>query len=138
MCGVILLTWLQLTRSVCHNFLVLHNDTTKSLKRSITEYFVELGLIWRSKNWSRDELFFESFECHITIRRPVVLDILLQQVGERLGNLGEVLNEPSAIASKTKEASEFLDVLRRFPVDNCFNFLGVHSNTVSGDDMAQI
>ena len=94
------------------------------MKRSITEYFVGLGLIWRSKNRSRDELFFESFECHITIRRPVVVDILLQQVGERLGNLGEVLNEPSAIASKTKEASELLDVLRGFPVDNRFNFLG--------------
>src|SRR6187399_3171251 len=135
MCGVVL-SWVQLTRSVCHNSLVLHKLTTKSLKRSITEYFVGLGLIWSSENWSRDELFFESFECHFTIWRPVVLDILLQQVGKRLGNLGEVLNEPSTIAGKTKKASELLDVLRSIPVDNCFNFLGVYRNTVSGDDMA--
>src|SRR6187401_3834790 len=116
MCGIVLLTWLELTRSVCHNSLILHKHTTKTLKRSITEYSVGLGLIWRSKNWSRDELFFESFECHFTIRRPVVLDILLQQVGKRLGNLGEVLNEPSAIASETKEGSELLDILWGFPV----------------------
>ena len=108
------------------------------MKRSITEYFVGLGLIWRSENWSRDELFFESFECHFTIWRPVVLDILLQQVGERLGNLGEVLNEPSAIASETKEASELLDVLRGFLVDNSFNFLRVDRNTLSRDDIAKI
>ena len=108
------------------------------MKRSITEYFVGLGLIRRSKNRSTNELLFEYFECHITIRRPVVLDILLQQVGERLGNLGEVLNEPSAIASKTKEASELLDVLRGFLVDNSFNFLGVDRNTLSRDDMAKI
>src|SRR6187399_1323609 len=138
MCGVILLIWFQLTRSVCHNLLVLHENTTKSLQRSITKDLIGLGLIRRGKNRSRNELLFECFECHITIRSPRVLDILLQQVGKRLGNLGEVLNEPSAIACETEETSELFDILRRFPVDNSFNLLGVNRNALGRDNMAKI
>ena len=131
MCGIVLLTWLELTRSVCHNSLLLHKHTTKALKRSVTEHFIGLGFIRRSQNWSRNKLLFEGFECHFTLGRPKVFDILLKQVGKRLGNLGEVFNKPSAIAGKTQKAAELLDVLRSFPVDNCFNFLGINRNTVS-------
>ena len=62
----------------------------------------------------------------------------MQQVGKRLGNLGEVLNEPSTIACKTEETSELFDILRRFPLHNSFNLLGVNRNTLGRDNMAKI
>src|SRR5215216_5092145 len=98
MSGVVPFIWLQLARSIGHNFPVLHKNTTKTLQRSITENLVRLGLIRRSKYRSCDEFLLQSIEGHVTLRSPRVFDILLEEVGKRLSNLREVLHKSSAIA----------------------------------------
>ena len=40
--------------------------------------------------------------------------MLLEEVGKRLCNLREILNESLAIACKTKKTAELLDIIRRF------------------------
>ena len=64
--------------------------------------------------------------------------MLLEEVGKRLCNLREILNESSAIACKTKKTTELLDILRRFPIHNCRHLLRINSYALGGDDMAKV
>ena len=59
----------------------------------------------------------------------------MQQVSQRPGNLGEVLDESTAIAGETEKTSDLLDILWRSPIENSLNSLGVDGNTILGDDM---
>ena len=64
--------------------------------------------------------------------------MLLQEVGKRLRDLREVLNEPSRIACEPKEATELLHVLRWFPIHNCRHLLRINSYALGGDDMPKV
>ena len=64
--------------------------------------------------------------------------MLLEEVGKRVCNLREVLNESSAIACKTKKTAELLDILRRYPIHNCRHLLGINSDALGGDDVTKI
>ena len=46
---------------------------------------------------------------------------LLEKVGERFGDLGEVFNEAAAITCQTEEASDLLDDLQRKPKKDCLD-----------------
>ena len=63
--------------------------------------------------------------------------MLLEEVGKRLCNLREILNESSAIACKTKKTAELLDILRRFLIHNCGHLLGVNSDALGRDDVTK-
>jgi hypothetical protein len=85
---------------------------------SITEYLKGLCSIWSNKNWSRSEFLLEELKTFLALRRPKELLIFLEEIGERLGNFGEVLNKAAAITSQTEEASHLLEILRRKPFNN--------------------
>src|SRR3954470_24551088 len=136
--GVVLLVGLQLARSISHNSLLLHQNSTESLKGSITENFIRLGFIRRSQNWSSDEFLLEGVERNVTLRRPDVLCMLLEEVGKRLCNLGEILNESSAIACKSKKTAKLLNILRRFPIHNFGHLLRVNSDALGRDDVPKV
>ena len=136
--GVVLLVGLQLARGISHNFLLLHQHSTETLKGSITENLVGLGLIRRSKDRSCDEFLFESIEGNVTLRSLGILDMLLEEVGERLSNFGEVLDEYSAITCKPKETVELVDVLRSLPVHNCRNLFRIDRNALGRDDVTKV
>ena len=108
------------------------------MERGITKDLVRLGFIRRSQNWSIDEFLFQSVESNITLRRPNVLDVLLEKIRERLRDLRKVFNESSTIACETEEATELLHVLRRFPIHNCRHLLKTHGNALGRDDMTKI
>ena len=98
---------------------------------------VLLSIRW-SKHWGRSQLVFECLETFLTLVCPVKLDTLMQQISQRPGNLGEVLNESTAIAGETEKTSDFLNVLRRSPIENSVNSFRVDGNTILGDDMPKI
>ena len=62
----------------------------------------------------------------------------MQQVGQRPSDLGEVLDESTAIAGETEKTSDLLDILRRSPIENSLNSFRVDGNTILGDDMPKI
>ena len=64
--------------------------------------------------------------------------MLLEEVGKRLGNPREILNESSTIACKPKETAELLHILRRFPIHNCRHLLRINSDALGGDDMTKV
>ncbi len=64
--------------------------------------------------------------------------MLLEEVGKRLRDLREVLNEPSTIACETKEVAELLHVLRWFPIHNCRHLLRIHRYALGRDDMPKV
>ena len=64
--------------------------------------------------------------------------MLLEEVGKRLCNLREILNESSAIACKTKKTAELLDILRRFPIHNCRHLPGINSDALGRVDMTKV
>ena len=66
------------------------------------------------------------------------LDALMQQVSQRPGNLGEVLDESTAVAGETEKTSDLLNVLRRSPIENSLNSFRVDGNTILRDDMPEI
>ena len=138
MSGVVLFIGLQLARGIGHNLLLLHQYSTKTLERGITKDLVRLGFIRRSQNWSSDQFLFQSVESNVTLRRPNVLDVLIEKIRERLRNLGKVFNESSAIACETEETAELLNILRRFPIHNCRHLLRIHRNALGRDDMTKI
>ena len=137
MSGVVLLVGLQLARCISHNFLLLHQHCTKTLKRGITEDLERFGFIRRSQNCS-SEFIFQGVESDVTFRRPNVLHVLLEKVGKRLHDLREVLNKPSTIACKPKEAAELLHILRLFPICNCRHLLRINNYAFGGDDMTKV
>ena len=59
--------------------------------------------------------------------------MLLEEVGKRLCNLREILNESSAIACKTKKTAKLFDILRRLPIHNCGHLLGINSDALGRD-----
>ena len=138
MSGVVLLIGLQLARGISNNFLLLHQHCAKTLERGITKDLVRLGFIRRSQNWSSNQFLFQSVESNITLRRPNVLDVLLEKIRERLRDLRKVFNESSAIACKTEKTAELLHVLRRFPIHNCRHLLRIHGNALGRDNMTKI
>ena len=83
-------------------------------------------------------LLFEGVESNITLRNPDILDMLLVEVGKRLCNLREILNESMTIACKSKETAKLLYILRRFPIHNCRHLLRIHHNALGRDDMTKI
>ena len=64
--------------------------------------------------------------------------MLLEDVGKRLCNLIEILNESLTIACKPKETAELLHILRQFPIHNCRHLLRINSNALGGDDVTKI
>ena len=80
MSGVVLLIGLQLARCISHNFLLLHQHCTDTLERGIAEDLERFGFIRRSQNWSSDQFLFQSVESNVTLRRPNVLDVLLEKI----------------------------------------------------------
>ena len=64
--------------------------------------------------------------------------MLLEEVGKRLCNLTEILNECSTIACKPKETAELLHILRRFPIHSCRHLLRIHGNALGRDDMTKV
>src|SRR3954471_18185866 len=135
---VVLFVGLQLTRGIGHNSLLLHQNSTETLKGSITENFIRLGFVRRSQNWSSDEFLFESVESNVTLRRPDILHMLLEEVGNSLCNLGEILNESSAIACKSKKTAKLLYILRRFPIQNFRHLLRINSDALGRDDVPKV
>ena len=64
--------------------------------------------------------------------------MLLEEVGKRLCNLREILNESSTIACEPKKAAELLHILRWFPIHNCRYLLRINSYALGRDDMAKV
>ena len=62
----------------------------------------------------------------------------MQQVSQRPGDLGEVLDESTAIAGETEKTSDLLNVLGRNPIKNSLNSFRVDGNTILRDDMPEI
>ena len=62
----------------------------------------------------------------------------MKQTSQGLGNLGEVLDKSTAIAGESKKTSDLLDILRRSPIKNSLNSLGVDGNTILGNDMPKV
>ena len=62
----------------------------------------------------------------------------MQQVSQRPSDLGEVLDESTAIAGETEKTSDLLNVLGRSPIKNSLDSFMVDGNTTLGDDMPKI
>ena len=62
----------------------------------------------------------------------------MQEVSQRPGNLGEVLDESTAITGETEKTSDLLNVLGRSPIKNSLNSFRVDGNTILRDDMPKI
>ena len=52
-------------------------------------------------------------ETFLTLFCPLKLDALMKQVSQRSSDLGEVLDELTAIASESEKTYDLLDILRR-------------------------
>ena len=94
--------------------------------------------IWRSKHWGRSQLVFECLETFLTLFCPFELDALVKQTSQGPGNFGEVLDKSTAIAGESEKTSDLLDILRRSPIENSLNSLGVDGNTILGDNMPKV
>ena len=98
---------------------------------------VILSIRW-SKHWGRSQLVFERLETFLTLVCPLELDALMQQISQRPSDLGEVLDESTAIVGETEKTSDLLDILRRSPIKNSLNSFRVEGNAILGDDMPKI
>ena len=82
------------------------------MKRGITEYLERFRSIWKNKNRCGSELLLEEVKAFLALRRPKELLVFLQEIGKRLGDLGEILNKAAAITCQTEEAYHLLDILQ--------------------------
>ena len=86
----------------------------------------------------RSQLVSERLETFLTLVCPFELDTLMQQISQRPGNLGEVLDKSTTIAGETEKTSNLLGILRRSPIENSLNSFRVDGNTILRDDMPEI
>ena len=98
---------------------------------------VLLSIRW-SKHWGRSQLVFERLETFLTLIYPLKLDALMKQVSQRSSDLGEVLDESTAIAGETEKTSDLLNVLGRSPIKDSLDSFRVDGNTILRDDMPKI
>src|SRR3954464_11013534 len=107
------------------------------MKRVTVYHKVLLG-IRGSKHWWRSELVLESLEAFLAFICPVKLDAFVKQVGQRPGNLGEVLDETTTIASESEETSDLLDGIGRSPVKNSLDTFWGDGNAILGNHMTKV
>src|SRR3954467_14184151 len=91
-----------------------------------------------SKHWGRSELVLQSLKTFLTFISPLKLNAFVKQISQRLGNLGEVLDETAAIASEAEETTDLLDSPGRSPVKNSLDTFGVDGNAILGNHMTQV
>ena len=91
-----------------------------------------------SKHWGRSELVLDSLEAFLTFICPLKFDAFVKQISQRFGDLGEVLDETTTIASESEETSDLLDSLRRSPIKNSLNSFWVDGNAILGNHMTKV
>src|ERR1041385_85327 len=106
--------------------------------RRITVYHEVLLGIRGSKHWGRSELVLESLKTFLTFISPLKLNAFVKQISQRLGNLGEVLDETATIASEAEETSNLLDGLGRSPVKNSLDTFWGDGNAILGNHMTKV
>jgi hypothetical protein len=77
----------------------LHQYASNVCAGCITIYVKQLVNVELSQYRCSGEKLLQSEECLFTLWAPFELDVLLEELGHRLGDLGEVWNE-SAIISR--------------------------------------
>jgi hypothetical protein len=95
---------------------------------------------WRGQlNWHRwcGKQLLQDLKDRITRIAPYILVSLLQSLGDRLCNLGEVKNEPSIIASQHKETSHLGHRCWRLPIQVLSYLARVHRNSLTWYHVAQ-
>src|SRR3954464_9884903 len=106
--------------------------------RRIVIYHEVLLSIRGSKHRGRGELVLEGLETFLTFVCPLKLDTFVEQISQRSGNLGEVLDETSAIASESEETADLLDGLGRSPVKNSLDTFWGDGNAILGNHMSKV
>src|SRR3954470_25081129 len=91
-----------------------------------------------SKHRGRSELVLEGLETFLTFVCPLKLDAFVKQISQRPGNLGEVLDETSAIASESEKTADLLDSLGRGPVKNSLDTLWGDGNAILRNHMSKV
>src|SRR3954468_5218026 len=94
--------------------------------------------IRRSKHWGRSELVLESLKTFLTFISPLKLDAFVKQVSQRPGNLGEIFDKTTAIASESEETADLLDGLGRSPVKNSLDTFWGNGNVILGNNMSKV
>src|SRR3954466_4994015 len=106
------------------------------MMRCAAIYHEVLLSIRRSKHWWRSELVLEGLETFLTLVCPLKLDAFVEQISQRSGNLGEVLDETSAIDSESEETADLLDSRGRGPVKNSLDTFWGDGNAILGNHMS--
>src|ERR1043165_513093 len=106
--------------------------------RRVTIYHEVLLSIRGSKHRGRGELVLEGLETFLTFACPLKLDAFVKQISQRPDNLGEVLDETSAIASESEKTADLLDSLRRGPVKNSLDTFWGDGNTILGNHVSKV
>src|ERR1041385_3845797 len=90
------------------------------------------------KHRRRSELVLESLETFLTFVCPLKLDTFVKKIGQRLGSLGEVLDETAAIDGESEETSDLLDSLGGSPIQDILNTFWVDGNAILGNYMTKV
>src|SRR4051812_22981473 len=106
--------------------------------RCVAIYHEVLLSIRRSKHWGRSKLVLESLKTLLTFICPLKLDAFVEQVSQRHGNLGEVLDETAAVASEAEKTTYLLIGLGRSPVKNSLDTFWGNGNAILGDYMSKV
>src|SRR3954470_2786810 len=94
--------------------------------------------IRRSKHWGRSKLVLEGLETFLTFICPLKLDAFVKQISQRLGNLGEIFDKTTEIASESEETADLLDSLGRSPVKNSLDTFGGDGNAILRNRMSKV
>src|SRR3954462_7762338 len=91
-----------------------------------------------SKHRRRNELVLESLKTFLTFVCPLELDAFVKQISQRSSNLGEVLDETTAVAGESEETSDVLDGFGRSPVKNSLDTFWGDGNAILGNHMTKV
>jgi hypothetical protein len=126
MSGILLFMRAQLTWGVCNHTTFLHENTAKPSIKCVTVHIEGLCDIWLCQHRGCSQQLLQSSECFIAISIPNKLLLFLQKICNGFGNLREVRNKSTIVASQVEKASNLMHNPWLLPIQHLSNLAQIH------------
>jgi hypothetical protein len=126
MSGISLFMRTQLTRGVHNHATFLYENTAKPNTRCVTVHIEGLCDIRLCQYRGCSQQLLQSSERFITLSIPNKFLLFLQKIRNGFGNLGEIWNKSTIVASQAKKASDLMHSPSRLPIQHLSNVARIH------------
>ena len=135
--GVVTLGRHELAAVVSNGVLGLHEDCACAVYGGVGNHLIRKLRVRELEHRGGDEGFFDASKGSGLPLSPHKRSRRLCEFDERRNQRRKALNKAAEVVGKTQEGAELGEVSGGLPVTDDCGFLGVHTEAIAGDDVAQ-